>query len=361
MKPIHSLPIQLTISDVAFGGSGVARHEGMVVFVPFTAPGETVTARIVRRKKNFAEAELITVENPSPERVEPRCPYFGRCGGCSYQHISYPEQLRIKAGQVEQTLLRVGRLAEVPMQTIIGSPAEYEYRNRIRVHVAGGVAGFFAQGVHALIDVEQCPIAAPEVNRALFKLRRSSVEEGDYSLRARGGGPFFEQTNPAVAGLLVDLVERSVRRTQALLLDAYCGAGLFARRLAPLFEKVVGIEENEHAVELARRGAAPHEHYIAGDVAEHLGDVLSAHDASRATVVLDPPATGITPRVADLLLGGCPSEIVYVSCNPATLGRDLAALSSAYRVTAVTPVDMFPQTAEIEAVAHLVVRSPREM
>ncbi|HEX8309702.1 MAG TPA: class I SAM-dependent RNA methyltransferase [Chthoniobacteraceae bacterium] len=356
MKTPHSASISLTISDVAFGGNGVARHEGKVVFVPFTIPGETVTARIVRQKKSFAEAELISVDEASPDRVEPRCPYFTRCGGCSYQHISYERQLAIKAGQVEQTLRRVGRLAEVPMQPTIGSPKDYEYRNRIRVHVAGGVAGFYAHGAHALIDVEQCPISAPEVNRALRNLRNSPIHDGDYSLRAKGGGPFFEQTNPAVAGLLVDLVERTVKRNQALLLDAYCGAGLFAKRLAPHFEKVIGIEENEHALELARRGSAPHETYLSGDVAEHLGDILQAHDATRTSVVLDPPATGISTRVADLLLGGSPEEIVYVSCNPATMARDLAILCGRYALKAVTPVDMFPQTAEIEVVAHLAAR-----
>src|SRR6476646_6650405 len=103
-------PIQLTITDVAFGGKGVARHEGKVYFVPFTIPGEEVSARVMRQKKNFGEAELLKVEKPAADRVAPRCPYFGLCGGCSYQHISYPRQLELKAAQVEQTLRRVGRL-----------------------------------------------------------------------------------------------------------------------------------------------------------------------------------------------------------------------------------------------------------
>jgi 23S rRNA (uracil1939-C5)-methyltransferase len=197
MKATPSQPLQLTISDIAFGGKGVARHEGKVFFVPFTIPGETVTAKITRQKKNFAEADLISIEAPSEHRVQPECPYFGRCGGCSYQHIAYPQQLAIKAQQVEQTLRRVGRLTEVPMQPIIGSPKTYEYRNRIRVHVQGGVTGFYAYDAHALIDIEVCPISAPPVNEALRRLRRSPVNDGDYSLRAPGGGgPFFEQTNP---------------------------------------------------------------------------------------------------------------------------------------------------------------------
>src|SRR5687768_15113335 len=136
--------LELDIQDVAFGGKGVARHEGKVYFVPFTIPGEKVSARVLRQKKNFAEAELVAVLSPSPDRVEPPCPYYGRCGGCSYQHIAYPRQLALKAAQVEQTLRRVGRLAHVPMRPAIGAAQPYGYRNRIRVHSAGGITGFFA-------------------------------------------------------------------------------------------------------------------------------------------------------------------------------------------------------------------------
>lgn len=344
--------LELEIHDVAFGGKGVARHEGKVYFVPFTIPGEKVMARVIRQKKNFAEAELVSVLLPSPDRVVPPCPYFGRCGGCSYQHIDYPRQLAIKAVQVEQTLRRVGKLEAVPMRPAIAAPKPYGYRNRIRVHSAGGVTGFFASDARALIDVEQCALAAPEVNRALRRLRGTPVRDGDYSLRAPGGGPYFEQTNPEVAAALVALVRESTRGGGALV-DGYCGAGLFARALADRFEQVVGIEANPAAVESARRQAQPHESYITGEVGMHLGEVLSRFEAARTTVLLDPPAEGVAPRVIDLLLGGAPSEMIYVSCNPATLARDLAALRGAYELRAVTPLDMFPQTAEIEVVAQL--------
>lgn len=346
------LPI-LTIQDIAFGGKGVARHEGMVVFVPFVAPGEVVSAQIIRRKKNFAEAELVSVLERSPDRVEPPCPVFGICGGCSYQHVTYERQLAIKATQVEQTLRRVGRLEHVPMQPIIGSPKQYGYRNRIRVHRAGRVVGFFAHESRELVDVERCPISQPKVNAALANLRRSSQPDGDYSLRAPGGGPYFQQTNPGATRELVALAGRTVRRGQQLLVDAYCGAGLFARALRDLFEQVIGLEENVLAVESASRDAAPHERYIAGEVSVHLGEILMTHDAERTTVILDPPSTGISARIADLLIAAAPAEILYVSCNPATLARDLALLTKTYRLHAVTPIDMFPQTAEIEVLAHL--------
>jgi len=349
--------IPLIIQDIAFGGKGVARHDGKVVFVPFVIPGETVRAEITRDKKKFAEADLLSVLVPSPDRVEPPCPYFGRCGGCAYQHISYERQLALKAAQVEQTLRRVGRLEHVPMRPAVAAPKPYGYRNRIRVHVSDGIVGFFAADAHALIDVAQCAIAAPVVNEALRRLRSAPVRDGDYSLRAPGGGPFFEQTNPEVTKELVALVRASVGTGRQLLVDAYCGGGLFARELAPLFQQVIGIEENADAVKAARHHAQANETYLAGDVAEHLAEILVAHDPAQTTLLLDPPATGLTGRVLDLVIGGAPGEIIYVSCNPATLARDLATLSPDYELVAVTPVDMFPQTAEIEVVVQLTRRA----
>jgi 23S rRNA (uracil1939-C5)-methyltransferase len=348
--------LNLEIQDVAFGGKGVARHEGKVFFVPFTIPGEKISARVLRQKKSFGEAELVKVDVASPDRVTPPCPYFERCGGCSYQHVAYPRQLAIKAAQVEQTLRRVGRLENVPMRPIVGAPREYGYRNRIRVHSAGGVTGFFAEDARAIVDVEECLLAVPEVNRALRRLRATPVREGDYSLRAPGGGPYFEQTNPEVAALLVETVRASAPGGEVLV-DAYCGAGLFARGLADRFQKVIGIEENPAAIESARKSAQAHETYLAGEVGARLGEVLALQNAAGTTLLVDPPSEGLSVRVSDLVMAAAPVELLYVSCNPATLARDLALLVRRYELRAVTPLDMFPQTAEIEVVAHLSVRS----
>jgi 23S rRNA (uracil1939-C5)-methyltransferase len=347
----------LQITEVAFGGKGVARHDGMVVFVPFTAPGETVTARIVKRKKNFAEARVVKVMTPSPDRIEARCPYFTGCGGCTYQHLRYEAQLAIKASQVEQTLRRVGKLTEVPMRPIVASPNPWGYRNRIRVHREDGVTGFFVFESRQLIDVEQCVIAQPEVNKALRKLRNSKTPDGDYSLRASGGaGPFFEQTNEAITRTLIEMLDTTLRRDQQLLVDAFCGGGLFAKALAQHAEKIIGVETNGAAIEYARKTAGPSETYLHGDVAHFLGEILSSHDPERTTVLLDPPSEGLSARTTDLLINGAPAEIAYVSCNPATLARDLAFLRRSYRLESVTPLDMFPQTAEIEVFAHLTRR-----
>lgn len=345
--------VSLTIADVAFGGQGVGRMNGKAVFVPFTIPGEKVTVQIVKQKKNFAAARLLSVEQPAPGRVTPPCPYFMRCGGCSYQHIDYAQQLEIKAQQVAQTLRRVGRLENVPLRPIVASPQPYEYRNRLRVHVTGEAIGFYAAARHEVIDIETCAIAAPAVNVKLRELRRSAVPPGDYTLAIQGRGEFFGQTNDAVAQALAELVAQLVLRDQQTLIDAYCGAGFFAQQLRPLFKKVIGIEENEFAVSQARQHQQPHETYFHGDVASHLSEVLAEQDRSQTTLVLDPPALGVEPRVLDFILAAPPREIVYVSCHPATLARDLAILGRSYTLLSVTPLDMFPQTAEIEVVAHL--------
>src|SRR5437016_10962131 len=162
--------VDLKIEDIAFGGKGVARENGKAIFIPFTIEDETVSAEIVREKKKFAEAELVGVKESSPHRVTPECPYFGRCGGCSYQHIDYEHQLALKFRQVRDALGRIGKLADVPMRPIIPSPSSYGYRNRITVHAEDGVVGFFRLESHRLIDIEHCPIAMAEVNRALADL-----------------------------------------------------------------------------------------------------------------------------------------------------------------------------------------------
>lgn len=346
--------VELKIDDVAFGGKGVARDEGKAVFVPFTIEGERVTAKIVREKKQFAEAELVELLEPSPNRVTPECPYFGRCGGCSYQHISYAHQLELKARQVEQAMRRIGRLAEPPMRSIVPSPLPYGYRNRITVHAEDDVVGFYRRDVHELIDIERCPIAAPEVNEALANLRAGRARDGHYTLRAHSGPRVFAQTNDAVAEAMVDLIAGIFTGEEKLLIDAFCGAGFFTKRFAPRFERVVGIDWDRFAIGAAQKDAAANENYVAGDVTAELRWLLQQSDLATAALIVDPPATGLTAEVRGAILEAAPRTMIYVSCNPPTQARDIAELQKRFTVISITPFDMFPQTAEIEVVAHLV-------
>ncbi|MGI8821083.1 MAG: class I SAM-dependent RNA methyltransferase [Chthoniobacterales bacterium] len=345
--------IEVQIQDVAFGGAGVARSEGKVIFVPFTITGESVTACITREKKQFAQAELGDINEASRARVVPRCPYFGRCGGCSYQHMSYQHQLEVKARQVEQAMRRIGRIAAPPLQPIVPSPQEYAYRNRITVHAQGGLVGYYKRDSQRLLDVERCPIAAPEVNAKLAELRARKPADGHYTLRAHAGPRVFEQTNPAVAEALAQIVEQTLPDGHRLLIDAYCGAGFFSKRLTHKFERVVGIEWDRYAIAVAQENTAPNESYIAGDVGLALGDQLAIAEPATTSVILDPPATGLAAGVRQALLDRPAHTLVYVSCNPTTLARDLQELQARYTIVAITPLDMFPQTAEIECAVHL--------
>jgi 23S rRNA (uracil1939-C5)-methyltransferase len=345
--------VDLEIHDVAFGGKGVARDQGKAVFVPFTIDGERVLAKIIREKKQFAEAEVVDLEQTSTHRVDAPCPYFGRCGGCAYQHIDYAHQLEIKARQVRDILQRIGKLKDVPMRPMIPSPIEYGYRNRITVHADAGVIGYFRRDSHRLIDVERCPIAVDEVNRELAELRSHDVPDGHYTLRARSGPRVFSQTNDAVANALRDLIVDLVPANQELLVDAFCGAGFFAKALVDKFERVIGIDWDRFAITAAKETATPKENYFAADVEAGLRSVFGTSEANRTTVIVDPPATGLAARVRETIVDLAPATFIYISCNPATLARDLAELLARFKIQSATPLDMFPQTAEIEVVAHL--------
>jgi 23S rRNA (uracil1939-C5)-methyltransferase len=343
--------VDLRIEDVAFGGKGVAREQGKAVFVPYTIEGEIVSAEIVREKKQFAEAELVEVKERSPHRVEQQCPYLGRCGGCAYQHISYEHQLAIKWRQVRDALQRIGKLKDVPMRPIVPSPKQFAYRNRITVHAQDGKIGFFRRDSRRLLDIEHCPISGEEVNRALARLRaRPYVRDGHYTLRGGSEPRVFAQTNDEVADALRDLVVDLIPPNQGVSIDAYCGAGFFAKALLGKFERVIGIDWDKFAIDAARENATAKETYIVGDVEEAL---RSSALRSPSTVIVDPPATGLSANVRKAIVDLAPATLIYISCNPPTFARDLRELQEKFALESVTPLDMFPQTAEIEVAAHL--------
>ena len=368
--------VDLKIEDIAFGGKGVAREQGKAVFVPFTIEDELVSAEIVREKKQFAEADLVQVKQASPDRVQPQCPYFGRCGGCAYQHISYEHQLAIKWRQVREALERIGKLRNVPMRPIIPAPDQYGYRNRITVHAQEGVIGFFRRDSHRLIDIEHCPISNGEVNHELAELRKRNPRDGHYTLRASSGARVFSQTNDVVASSLRDLVVDLVPPDQPLLIDAYCGGGFFAKALLDKFERVIGIDWDRFGIAAAKENATSKETYIAGDMeveleqvgavhlnrppraGEHDGDgrlrsIAPTFEREKTTLIVDPPATGLSANVRKTIVEIAPPTLIYVSCNPPTLARDLRELQQKFTIESVTPLDMFPQTAEIEVLVHL--------
>ncbi len=348
---------ELEVTTVAYGGAGLARHEGRVVFVPFTIPGEKVRARLTRVRRNWAQAALVEVLVASPDRVTPPCPWFTRCGGCAYQHITYPRQLEIKTAQVAEALRRIGKIPSPPVDPALPSPLIYGYRNRITVHVDPPAIGFRGTDPREVIDITACLLADETVNAALARLRSKKFPRpGPATLRSDAAGRGFRQVNDRAAEVLATLVAE-LAGSGELLVDAYCGAGFFAKKMRDAFTKVIGLDWDARSIQAARDDAGTGEEYREGDAAALLPAILGGE--SPATVVLlDPPAQGLSPDVIMHLLSARPSRLVYVSCDPATLARDLALLAPAYDLRRAAPVDMFPQTASIET-ACLLTAKPR--
>lgn len=353
------LEATIDIEGVAFGGAGVGRlPDGRACFVPGTLPGERVLVSVLRSKKSYAEAEVVRLAEVSARRVRPSCPVFGTCGGCAYQHAEASLQLEMKTAQVSELLRRVGGVADADVRAMRAAPSQWGYRNRLSVHVEAGRVGFHHRKSHRIVEVSHCPIGSEEVNARLAELsaapprgaRRMTLREN------RAGAKGFSQVNDGAAEVLMEVVSDMVGSGGKHLVDAYCGAGFFARELRERFAFVTGIEWSEGAVRAARAGALETETYLAGAVEFHLASALEKAGADETTLILDPPAEGLSPDVVGVVLERRPADLIYVSCDPATLARDLKILCADYRLDCVQPVDMFPQTAEIESVAKLHTR-----
>lgn len=341
----------LEITDVAYGGDGIARHDGRVVFVPFTIPGEKIRVRITDVRRGWARAVVRQILEPSPDRVTPPCPYFMRCGGCAYQHIAYERQLALKAHQVSETLRRIGKIPSPPVEPTRSSPLEYHYRNRITVHVHPPTIGFHGVKSERIVDVDKCLLAEEAVQQALTHLRsKKYLHPGPATLRANRQHAGFRQVNDGAAKILASVVIE-MAETGASCVDAYCGTGFFARKLASNFQRILGIDWDERAITAAREDAQSQEDYRVGDVEKLLPQTLE--ELPKSTVLLDPPSQGLSPAVIETLRNIQPPRLIYVSCDPATLARDIAKLSPAYQLVRAVPVDMFPQTASIETACLL--------
>jgi 23S rRNA (uracil1939-C5)-methyltransferase len=360
---------EITIHDVAFGGDGVGRlPDGKVVFVPYTLKDEVVRVRLHKARKGFSQAELVQVILPSPNRTAPPCPYFGRCGGCQYQHATYEEQLRIKQKQVQDVLQRIGKFRELPEIHIETAPQSYGYRNKISVHSGDrGELGFYANDNQTVIDVERCVIANENVNARLQALRKASFKPRHVSLtdetqRSDSAEGSFHQVNTSMAAKLLEWVHSRIgQKSDSQLLDLYCGSGFFTLGLADLFGTTCGVERDQRGIHTATLNAKAsgitNARFFATDVDERIDWLLDEGSGQALTILADPPREGLPSRVVESIarkMSGC---FIYVSCNPATLARDLKRFvemtGDRYVFRDLGVFDMFPQTAHIETVAVL--------
>lgn len=384
--------VEVEIQDLSNLGHGVGRVNEWVVFVPYTLPGELVRARIWRNKSRYSDADLVEVLRPSSDRVEPRCSLFGECGGCQYQHYRYEAQLEWKSRQIEQLLQKMAGL-EAKVQPCIGNLEHtYGYRSKLTPHfnrpphLPDTPIGFQRAASRSVIDIEACPIALPQINESLeqerIRLRsevgryrkggtlllraglggvetdmRAAVEDavGEYRFRFVAGE--FFQNNPYMIGTLVNYAIREASGGSIrYLVDAYCGVGVFGICGASAFEAVCGIEVSEQAIAFARENALANSisniEFLAGKSEAVFEGLTFSGDES--CVLLDPPRKGCDTAFLDQLVAFRPARIVYVSCGPDTQARDVGFLvESGYRLGAVQPFDLFPQTRHIENVITL--------
>lgn len=449
-RPKRGEVLSLTIDDLAFGGEGVGRADGYVVFVPGGLPGDRLRVRLVQVRTRFGRGSIEQILEPSPQRVEAPCPYFGRCGGCRLQHVAYPAQLAFKSKQVADALERLGGLRDVPLRPIIGAEETFGYRNKMEFTVARS-RGALVVGLHeterydSVLDIERCLLQSDRMNdllaetRAFFAERGLTVYEQDTGegllrflmlregkhtgelmtnvvtsapavselaplaqrLQARdpgttsvvmnvnpkkasvavgveehllggrdhiretmGGLTFrvsansFFQTNTRQAERLFDLVIDSTGLTGTeTVLDLYSGTGAISLLLARRARWVYGVELAQAAVDDAGANATVNGitncTFVSGEVRFVL-PALIAKGVTAEVVVADPPRAGFHPKALHALITLGARRIVYVSCNPTTLARDLGELvRGGYRLEWVQPVDMFPHTPHIEAVARL--------
>lgn len=425
-------PVRVTIDRLSYGPAGVGRSEGKVIFVPGTVPGDEVDVAIDEEKKSYARGHVVALHHASPQRREPPCPYVTLCGGCSWQHISYAEQLRAKEATVREQLQRIGGISAPPVLPIIPARNEWHYRHRIRLRVDSNTRlGFSPPQSHDLVEIESCLIAGETSALQLraartwmmslqTRLRQIEIvsqvqmrDDGTFVLLGEAEGMFrqsdtavceqFLRTHPAVKGLLLtgpgwrrnwgdptvtydlgvdDLTLRVSRGTftqvnpaqnqtliktllqlgafhaQQRVIELYCGAGNFSLPIARRVSSLIAVESAFDAVEDARVNAAR-----AG-----VTNVQFLHAPARTGVlqllqketrcdvlVLDPPRVGAAEVIAELPRFAAP-RVVYVSCDPTTLARDVRQLQQrGYRLEVAQPIDVFPQTYHVETVALCVL------
>ena len=389
-KPPAGETIPLHLESLTHQGAALARRDGQVVFAAYGVPGEDADVLIERVYPDYLEGRVVAVDEPSPDRIEPRCVHFGECGGCQLQHIRYERQLELKRAIVVEQLRRIGHLTEVEVRPTLPSPEPWAYRNHARFSVnREGQLGFTLRGRKRVIPLAECHIVHPWIRDTFLALQgrarglrqvamRVGVHTGETLIqplldaiapeiasgqrvydeellgeRFHVSAASFFQVNTLQAENLIGLVRDSLDLgPDDVLLDAYAGVGTFAKTLAGTVREVVAIEVSAASVADGKANTAdkPNITWLQGEVEALLPELRLRPTAA----VLDPSRQGCGRPTLDALIAAETPRIAYVSCEPATLARDLRLLvDGGYQIAHVQPVDMFPQTYHIEAVTVL--------
>jgi 23S rRNA (uracil1939-C5)-methyltransferase len=361
--------LTLIIVDLSRGGAGVGKEDGgRAVFVPFTAPGDVVSVELGEEKKNYAQARLIEILEPSPIRQKPPCPVFGRCGGCQWQHIPYDFQWKTKVNGVHQVLkraaLEVAQIEELPAEQI------WEYRNRVQMRGEGGTLGFYQQGTNQIIPVERCDIARPEINSALtgiceeakkfknpYKVEIEVMADGEviHAWNERHAASGFRQVHDGQNEKLKAWVASAIEG-YGVLLDLYGGYGNLS---LPLVSRMSEI----HCVDFSSPtstpgGMSPKLKFHRSAVVPWLKK-FSSPSSAKVSVILDPPREGLGEdfeSIGAALARLKASEIIAVGCDLDSWARDVTKfVKNGWKLKKVAALDLFPQTAHVETIAQLVL------
>ena len=382
--------LEVRVEKIVPRGLGLAFAEKLTLFVGLSAPGDRVRVRITDLKKRTAFAEIVEVIEASPVRSLPPCPYFGTCGGCDFQQLTYEAQLTGKVEIIRDCLQRLGKIDIEGDIRVVPSPKQLEYRSRAKWNVdrEARKIGYFKRYSHDVVDVEVCPILTPSLQAELTRLRSeidfdavwsdrleieaASGDDGqvsvysaelleqtaDISFAAHGekytfSARSFFQGNQLLIGDLIDAALGSSGGDKAL--DLYCGVGLFAIPMARRFAQVIGVEGNSDAIGMARKNAPAAGVDNVTFAARSVGEFLDSHELSDTDLVLlDPPRSGTEKHTIRDIARLKPKQIAYISCEPSILARDLRTLiDSGYKIDAITALDLFPQTHHVETVVRL--------
>ncbi|MFO8011119.1 MAG: class I SAM-dependent RNA methyltransferase [Dehalococcoidia bacterium] len=381
--------IRLNLDNIGWMGDCLAEHEGERVFVFGGIPGEEVMARVTSRRRKRLTARVVEVLSPSENRVDPVCPYYGDCTGCQWQHIGYEYQLHLKHALIQDALAMDQGLTNVTVRDVIPSISTFGYRNHARFTVGpDGNLGFVNRDTRRFIRIDECLLMHPWINRTLAMIQglcgettqlsiRYGVNTGEYSIqpamksadipvptgqkhyeeqlkgmRFRVASSSFFQVNTPQAERMIELVRQFLSlEGNDLVVDAYAGVATFAALLAGSAGKVIAIEDSASAVEDARVNTSnlPNVELLQA----RTETALAALEDPPDVLILDPPRAGCLPEALESVKGNPPRLIVYVSCDPRALARDLAKLSNSFDIEELQPLDLFPQTRHIECVARL--------
>ncbi|HHW19986.1 MAG TPA: class I SAM-dependent RNA methyltransferase [Thermodesulfovibrio thiophilus] len=381
--------VELTLTGIAHLGEAIGKHNGKIVFVPYAIPGETVKARIIKDEGDYFRAELVEVITPSFFREIPQCKIFGICGGCSFQHIAYSYQTKLKEIVLMEQLKRIGGFENPEDFTEITIKADnpYNYRNRADFSInTQKLLGFKIRGSHKFINVEYCHIMHDSINRILSIIQRKSPKRKTHNITIRYGintgqllvqpeinteeietgqkfyfekildrefmisAPSFFQVNTYQAQKLIEVVLSYINPADRIIIDAYAGVGTFTVFLAERAERVIAIEESRSAFKDAQVNIKKFDNI--SYLCKKTEEALFEPNINGNVIVIDPPRVGCMKEVLEAIAQKQIKKVIYVSCEPSTLARDLKYLKEkGYRLVEVQPVDMFPQTYHIENVA----------